>query len=143
MYMHKSGLNKVFNYLFLFSLFSSVCFGEDLTITNQEENLLKPLFPYGIDSIYPEAVIQGQTGDCQAISAIASLARTKSGKKLIMSYFSPIDDDIVSVTLPGGVAPILVAISDIKKFHVYGYSPDGGLWLPVLERALARYAVEF
>ena len=145
MNIKKSILNDILCYLFSFVLFlsSSAYSIEKLNASKEESQLMASLFPSGMNSIYPEAVIQGYTGDCEAISAIASLARLNSGKKLIRSYFSYVSKDLVKVTLPGALVPVLVSIPDVKNNTAYGYSPDSGLWVPTLERALAMYAVEF
>ena len=105
--------------------------------------MFRSLFPSGIDSIDPDKIKQGKIGDCQAISAISSLARSKYGKKTIMNYFSFEGSDYIKVNLPGAVEPITVSVDDVKDNELYATSTDGGLWVPVLEKALAIYIEKF
>ncbi len=101
------------------------------------------LFPSGIKSIDPDKIKQGKIGDCQAISAISSLARSEQGRNLILNYFSYEGTEYIKVNLPGSVEPITVSIFDVKDNEIYATSTDGGLWLPVLEKALAIYTRKF
>ena len=130
---------NLFLLIFLVFLFSAGCFAAD---TSDNKNKMSAamqgvLFPHGMDSITPKHIMQGRFDDSRLIATISSLAKTKSGKELIMSYFSSDDEQHVTVTLPGSPQPFDVAIADIENDKSYAFTLDGGLWLPVLEKAMA------
>ena len=132
---------NLFFLIFLVFLFSAGCFAAD---TSGNKNRMSTamqgvLFPHGMDSITPKNVIQGRFGDCQAIAAISSLAGIRSGGEIIMSYFSNENEQHVTVTLPGSSQPFDVTIADIENNKSYARTLDGGLWLAVLEKAIALY----
>ena len=127
--------------IFLAFLFTSGCFAAD---TSDNKNKISAamqgvLFPHGMDSITPKNIMQGRFGDCQAIAAISSLAGIRSGGEIIMSYFSNENEQHVTVTLPGSSQPFDVTIADIENNKSYARTLDGGLWLAVLEKAIALY----
>ena len=130
---------NLFLLICLVFLFSAGCFAAD---TSDNKNKISAamqgvLFPHGMDSITPQHIRQGRFDDSQLIATVSSLANTKSGKKLIMSYFYSDHAQHVAVTLPKSYQSFDVVIADIENDKSYAFTLDGGLWLAVLEKAMA------
>ncbi|MGI9277454.1 MAG: C2 family cysteine protease [Endozoicomonas sp.] len=105
-----------------------------------EKQVMNHLFENGLESVRPDNVFQGNIGDCQLISAIASLTGTPYGKRVILSYFESLDESQVKVTFPGAEEPVVIALNEVNYTN-YAQSTNG-VWLSVLEKAVAEYIIE-
>ncbi len=106
------------------------------------------LFPWGIDSIKPSAIIQGQICDCKFLSTTAALVALPSGREQILKMIHPNHDGTYTVTF-GGAPDQPVTVAEPTRQELYysartsdenGYYRFGnGIWLPVLEKAYGAY----
>ena len=106
-----------------------------------QDSVMTTLFPFGLASIRPEFIYQGNLGDCQFIAAVASLARTEVGKRKILRMFRHTGNNQLEVNLPDAARPVLIDLENTRD-DGYAYTADGGRWLTYLEKALALYSQE-
>jgi hypothetical protein len=59
------------------------------------------LFPRGIDSIKPQAVVQGEIYDCRFLATVVSLIKNNRGRQLLLSNIKKLDNGDYSVTFAG------------------------------------------
>lgn len=89
-----------------------------------------------IGSITPDAVLQGATGDCYFLSAVASLA--KVDPQAITSMIKDNGDGSFTVTFPGAPdEPIDVTLSESDA--KYAKDANHGDWVRILEKAYGIY----
>ncbi len=107
------------------------------------------LFPRGADGISGKDVTQGGLYDCRFLSAVASLASSSRGRKLIFDMIRQNEDGSFTVTFPGDAGHRLnVTPLTETELRLYARAEDRatrqnrGQWLPVLEKAYGQYRVE-
>lgn len=105
------------------------------------------LFPEG--EISGKDVTQGGIYDCRFLSALASLASSKNGRKVIHQMIAANSDGSFTVTFAGDTAhPVTVSPLTENELRLYARAEDRqthkirGQWLPVIEKAYGRYRVE-
>ena len=131
--------------IYLVFMFSAGCFAAGISGNKNEvisATIQRDLSPDDdMANIWPDSIIQGQFGNSRLTAAISSLARTKSGRALIRSYFSFKNEQYVTVDLPGARLPFDVALADIEADDNYAYGD--GRWSNALEAAIAMYMGKF
>ncbi|MCW7552801.1 C2 family cysteine protease [Endozoicomonas gorgoniicola] len=96
------------------------------------------MFPYGLTSITPDNILQKNYPDCVLIAALASIANSETGKRLILQYFQGGDSGGVYVAFPGvPEQSFYIRLYDIVANENLAESRDRGLWPGVLESAFA------
>lgn len=103
-----------------------------------------PLFAEGKVSIEPNAVRQNGIYDCRFLAALASYARSDSGKDTIYKMIEVQKNGSYSVKFPGLTTAIVVPPLSGRELRIYsravgptGYST--GIWVPVIEKAYGTY----
>lgn len=119
-------------------------------ITNTMENSTRKLDSYNqnlfstqnpLDSIKPEAVKQGQIGNCYFMAAAASLASTNP--QAIADMIKDNGDGTYTVTFPGAKdEPITVSKPTDAELSRYSTPGELGIWPQILEKAYGKYCNE-
>ena len=139
-----SPFKNLFLLIFLVLLFSAGCFAAGISGNKNEVisvAMQRDLFPDdGIANIASNSIIQDQFRDSQLGAAISSLARTKSGRELIKSYFFFKNEQYVTVHLPGAPQLFNSALTDIEDNEIYAYGD--GRWPDLLEAEISMYTDE-
>ncbi|UYM14182.1 C2 family cysteine protease [Endozoicomonas euniceicola] len=100
------------------------------------EQYLK-LFPNGLGSITPRNIIQNKYDDCVLIAALASLASSQTGKRVIFNYFKDFQQDDVVIKFPGFEGQTFhLPVKSTDTFAAK--SRDYALWPEIIESAMAR-----
>jgi hypothetical protein len=90
--------------------------------------------------IKPEAIHQGQSGDCYFLSALASMSATKQGKQSILNMIDDNKDGTYTVKFPSAPdEPITVKAPTPAEMATYQGSSGHGTWAAVLEKAYGDY----
>jgi hypothetical protein len=113
------------------------------------------LFPRGIDSIKPQAVVQGEIYDCRFLATVVSLIKNNRGRQLLLSNIKKLDNGDYSVTFAGIGETVVVPPLSPEELSVCARTRDldcacsgqgtkgaafqSGIWLPVLEKAYGQY----
>src|SRR5262249_2412454 len=93
-----------------------------------------------LESIKPEAVLQGRINDCPFLADLAALAGTPDGKQAIKDMIHANADGTYTVTFPGAPdQPITVAAPTDSELAYYAGGSDCGTWASVLEKAYGKY----
>ncbi|MGI9276065.1 MAG: hypothetical protein ACR2PT_14645 [Endozoicomonas sp.] len=138
---YQAGYSSYFDDLELFDNLSEDALWEYAFEGDHEEKLVMGrLFSNGLGSIRPEAVNQRGIGNCQMMSAIASLARTPYGKRLLLSYFDYLGEGKVRISFPGADKPIDLVLNEVVSSYAYSSYDDE--WVKTLEWAVARQSME-
>lgn len=91
-----------------------------------------------LESIVPEAVRQGHTGDCYFEASLASVALTNP--ESIRDMIKDNKDGTYTVTFPGASdKPITVSRPNHLEQRLYNHSSKYGTWASVLEKAYGEY----
>ncbi|MGD9682929.1 MAG: C2 family cysteine protease [Candidatus Obscuribacterales bacterium] len=91
-----------------------------------------------LESIRPEAVEQGNVGDCFFMSATLSLA--SKNPQAIKDMIRENNDGTYTVTFPGAPdRPITIDKPTPAETAIYGASTEHGIWPAVLEKAFGEY----
>jgi hypothetical protein len=89
-------------------------------------------------SVRPEAVVQGNVGDCYFLSALASLAKLNPDAIVRMIKTNP--DGTYTVTFPGATdEPITVTAPTADERSKYARDNGLGMWPAVMEKAYGEY----
>lgn len=105
------------------------------------------LFPHGVDSVKPDAVIQGQICDCKFLATVVCLASTPAGREQIHSMIRDDNGDEYTVSFPGADGTIKLKQPNRQELYYSArtsnengfYRFGNGTWLPVLEKAYGTY----
>ncbi|HEY9869612.1 MAG TPA: C2 family cysteine protease, partial [Candidatus Obscuribacterales bacterium] len=96
-----------------------------------------------LTSITPEAVRQGEIGDCYFLGALAALAATAPGKEAIRAMIKDNGDGTYTVTFPGAPdKPVTVTAPTDAELSRYARGSRHGTWPAVLEKAYGKYCNE-
>jgi hypothetical protein len=102
----------------------------------------RQLFADDIDplsSITPEAVRQGEIGDCYLLGALAALASTSAGKEAIRAMIKDNGNGTYTVTFPGAPdKPVTVTAPTDAELSRYAQGSRHGTWPAVLEKAYGK-----
>ncbi len=91
-----------------------------------------------VESVKPEAVIQGRIGNCYFMSAVASLAQVNG--KAIVDMIKDNGDGTYTVTFPGAKdEPITVSAPTEDELSRFAAAGPHGTWPAVLEKAYGVY----
>jgi hypothetical protein len=91
-----------------------------------------------LKSIVPQAVVQGEIGNCYFLSALASLAQLKP--EAIQKMIKDNGDGTYTVTFPGAPRePITVSKPTEKELQTYAHATEYGIWPAVLEKAYGAW----
>ncbi len=94
-----------------------------------------------INSINPEAIKQGQVGDCFFEASLASVAQKHP--ELIQKMIKDNGDGTYTVTFPGDPThPVTVKAPTDAERGLYNGGSEHGSWASVLEKAYGQYLVE-
>jgi hypothetical protein len=92
------------------------------------------------ESIKPEAVYQGQVGDCWILACVGSLAATPHGKQSIKNMIEDNGDGSYTVTFPGDPKHPVTVTELTQAELAHGAAPtENGIWVAVLEKAYGKY----
>lgn len=91
-----------------------------------------------LSSIKPEAVKQGQIGDCYLVSALASVA--EQNPQQIKDMIKDNNDGTYTVTFPGAPdEPITVNAPTDAELAQFAEGTKHGVWPSVIEKAYGKY----
>lgn len=91
-----------------------------------------------VESVKPEAVLQGRVGNCYFMAAMASLAQTNP--KAIVDMIKDNGEGTYTVTFPGAKdEPITVSAPTEYELSRFARSGPHGTWPAVLEKAYGAY----
>lgn len=94
-----------------------------------------------VNSITPEAIKQGQVGDCFFEASLASVAQKHP--ELIQKMIKDNGDGTYTVTFPGDPThPVTVKAPTDAERGLYNGGSEHGAWASVLEKAYGQYLVE-
>ncbi len=92
------------------------------------------------ESIRPEAVRQGDVGDCYFMASVAGMANTPGGKEKIKNMIEDNGDGTYTVTFPGDPKhPVTVDEPTQAELSHGAESTKDGIWVAVLEKAYAKH----
>lgn len=90
------------------------------------------------DSIKPDAIKQGQLGDCSFLSGLASVV--KSNPALIERMIKDNNDGTYTVTFPGAPGePITIDAPTQVEAGLFNGVGENGTWALVIEKAFGKY----
>ena len=93
-----------------------------------------------IASINPEAIKQGEIGDCYFLGALAALASSPQGKESIKNMIKDNGNGTYTVTFPGAKdKPVTVEAPTDAELARYAQGSADGTWPAVLEKAYGKY----
>ena len=104
----------------------------------------KGLFPLGPASVNAQAPLQGKVYDCRFVTALASLASTEAGRKVILGMVEQHGDGSATVKFPGYKdEPVTVAPITPAEAPMVAYVVDAGTrlpttWVSVIEKAYGK-----
>lgn len=109
--------------------------------TPVDDTLYKKDFPSWL-SITPEAVIQGQTGDCYVEAVVAAIAHTHSDQ-IYRDMLANNVEGKTRVSLPQlQSAPILVSAPSEIEQRLFNQPSGNGYWVSALEKGYGKYMSE-
>ncbi len=90
------------------------------------------------NSITPEAITQGFTGNCYLLASIAAVAKTEP--ELIFDMIAANSDGTYTVTFPGDVShPVTVEAPTTSELGLFNEGSSEGIWASVLEKSYGKY----
>ncbi len=114
------------------------------TAENQDGSVVRDLYAdkdNPINSITPDAVRQGQVGDCFFEASLASVAQKHP--EMIQKMIKDNHDGTYTVTFPGDPThPVTVKAPTDAERGLYNGGSENGAWASVLEKAYGQYLVE-
>lgn len=93
-----------------------------------------------IDSIKPEAIDQGQVGDCYFLASVAAMASTPEGKESLKNMIEDHGDGTYTVTFPDDPKRHITVDEPTQSELAHSAAPtSNGIWVAVLEKAYGQY----
>ncbi len=111
--------------------------GKSINIANRDlfANKDNPLA-----SINPDAIKQGEIGDCYFLGALAALASSRQGKESIRNMIKDNGNGTYTVTFPGAKGkPVTVEAPTDAELARYAQGSADGIWPAVLEKAYGKH----
>lgn len=104
----------------------------------QSGSVSKQLFADGVKSVRPDAIRQGNVGNCYFESALAAVAA--ANPQIIKDMIRENKDGSFTVTFPGAnKEPITVSKPTEAELGLYNGGSEHGLWAAVMEKAYGKY----